>query len=72
MQEIVKFAAEPVVERLVRMPEVCAMLGVRPRSVYRMIDRGQLPKPVKIAGRCKAYRLRDIQDYIQRALQGQG
>ena len=35
-------------DRVMRLPEIAKVLGVCVRSVRRMIDRGELPRPVRV------------------------
>jgi len=38
--------------KLLSIEEACQMLGISRRTIYRLIDKGEL-KPVKIGGRTK-------------------
>lgn len=37
-------------DRLLRVPDLCGTLGLCRSSVYDMIERKMLPKPIKLAG----------------------
>jgi len=39
---------ENKLDRVMRFPEIAKVLGVCVRSVRRMIDRGELPQPVRM------------------------
>ena len=44
--------------------ELAELLAVNPMTIYRLIDRGELP--VHTIGRAKRFRRSDIEDYLQR------
>lgn len=50
-------------ERLLRMPEVCARIGLSRGPIYARIRRGDFPAQVKI-GRASAWRESDIDRFI--------
>lgn len=53
-------------DRLVRLPELKALLGgVSTASVYRWVKRGLLPKPQRIGVRGVGWRLSEIEKLIQ-------
>ncbi len=39
---------KPDVEKLLTVAEVAAILSVHPRTVYRMVQTGEIPAPVKV------------------------
>ena len=51
-------------ERLLRLPEVMARLGIARSSVWRMVAEGKLPKPVKLAPRTTVWRNSEISAFI--------
>jgi len=52
--------------RLIRLPEVLAMTGLRNRQdLYLGMKKGGFPTPVKISSRAVAWRLNEIQDWIE-------
>lgn len=51
-------------ERLIRMPEVTRTVGLSRATIYRMIDRGEFPQPVR-QGRTSAWPLNEIHDYLE-------
>jgi len=53
-----------VIPRLVRLAEVTRMLAVSQRHVYRLIQRGNFPKPVKIGGAVR-FVADDILEYVE-------
>jgi predicted DNA-binding transcriptional regulator AlpA len=52
-------------ERLIGLPVVINLLGVCARTVRRMVDRGEFPKPVKVAG-CVRFFQSDVAAYLNR------
>jgi excisionase family DNA binding protein len=57
--------AESRMDRVMRLPEIADVLGVCPRSVRRMIDRGELPPCVRV-GRAVGLMESEIEAYLQR------
>lgn len=49
---------------LLRVAEVSEMLSISKSSVWRLTKSGILPQPLKISERTTAWRLSDIQDFI--------
>jgi excisionase family DNA binding protein len=52
-------------DRVMRFPEIARVLGVCVRSVRRMIDRGELPQPVRV-GRAVGLLESEIEAYLER------
>jgi len=58
-----------VVEELLPITEVVRLLGgVCSRSVRRLSDRGEFPRPVKIGGR-SMYAKSEVADYVHRKME---
>lgn len=51
-------------DRLLRVVEVAAVLGISVRQVWKLCQRGELPAPVRI-GRSTRWRESEIQDRIR-------
>jgi excisionase family DNA binding protein len=51
-------------ERLLSLPEVARILGVCVRSVTRSIDRGELPRPVRVGHAVRLFKS-DVDSYLQ-------
>ncbi len=47
-------------DRLLRLPELVRTIGVSRATIYRYIDSGRLPPPVKLSTRCIAWRASEI------------
>lgn len=53
------------VARYVRLNDVVAYWApVSPSTVWRWVRRGVFPKPVRLPGRITAWRLQDLQDWL--------
>ncbi len=48
-------------EQLLRRPEVEARTGLSRSSIYRMMDEGEFPRPIRIARRAVAWRASDLE-----------
>jgi prophage regulatory protein len=53
---------------MLRMPQVCAMLGMGRVAVYDRIKKGEFPRPMKLGYRTSCWHARDVEDYISKAL----
>lgn len=51
------------VTRLVRLPEIIRIIGVSRPTVYRLIERGEFPKPIK-QGRTSAWPSEEVDAYM--------
>ena len=51
-------------ERLLRLPEVAAQVGLKRAAIYQRIATGDFPAPVAIGIRARAWPESDIQDWI--------
>lgn len=60
-------------ERLLRLNEVEAMVGLRKSSIYDAMRRGEFPQPVKLSRRAVCWPLSSVQSWIAgRIAQGGG
>jgi len=50
--------------RLVRLPEVCELTGLSRSSLYRAINSGLFPKSVQLGERSVAWRIIEVEDWI--------
>ena len=57
--------SEMKMDRVMRLPEIAKVLGVCVRSVRRMIDRGELPPPVRM-GHAVGLMQSDIEAFLER------
>lgn len=51
--------------KLYSMQEVSRMLGLSVRSIYRLVDRGELPPPVKVGGSSRFF-ASDLDAYYEK------
>lgn len=49
---------------LIRLPEVLDMLQISKSTFWKMVSEGKAPKPLKLSVRCAAWRVKDIQEFI--------
>ena len=52
-------------DRLVRLNEVCDIVGLRKSAVYDRISKGQFPTPVAIGPRAVAWKQSDLARWIE-------
>ena len=58
------FAAARLRDMLLRKPQVLAVTGFSSATLYREIGSGRFPKPVMITGTAVAWRLTDIERWM--------
>lgn len=51
-------------EKLLRLPDVCAAVGMRKGGVYKAIREGRFPAPVKLGERAVAWPASAVQGWI--------
>lgn len=51
--------------RYLDVKQVAELLGVHPRTVWRLVSTGDLPKPVKISTKIVRWRLSELQDHLE-------
>ena len=54
--------------RLIRIQDVMGMCGLSRAGLYRQIQAGSFPAPVKISGRASAWVKHEVEDWCQRRL----
>ena len=52
---------------LIRLPEMCAMIGLKRATVYKKIKAGDFPLPIKI-GSASLWSREEIETWIQRQI----
>ena len=62
--------AQPDPSRLLRLKEVCAMVGFAPSSIYKMIGEHSFPAQVKVGPRCVRWRMSDVLAWQSSLLHG--
>jgi prophage regulatory protein len=51
-------------ECLIRIREVCLLVGVSRSTIYRMVDEGNFPKPLELGPRFKAWQKKTVLNWI--------
>ena len=51
-------------ELLLRIDTVCAITGLSVPTIYRMMSEGSFPRPLKITSHARAWKLSDINAWI--------
>ena len=50
--------------RFLRLKEVEQMVGLSRTSIYRLMDSGDFPHPIRVGPRAVRWRLRDIEEWM--------
>ena len=50
--------------RMLRLPAVCELTGIGRDTIYRLARAGNFPKPRKITERCSAWRLDELEAWM--------
>jgi prophage regulatory protein len=56
--------AEKPAECLIRIKEVCLLIGISRTTLYHMIREGIFPKPLDLGSRCKAWQKQTVLNWI--------
>lgn len=67
MEEIRNRMADVAV---VSVREVAELLGVNPRTVWRMAQTGEIPAPIRLGERIVRWRLSDLREHLDRKAAG--
>jgi|SRR5262245_37168010 prophage regulatory protein len=60
-----KLLAAALPEMLVRLDCVCAITGLSPATVHRLKAVGDFPRPVKLTGYARAWKLSEVLGWIE-------
>ena len=55
---------------VVSVREVAELLGVNPRTVWRMAQTGEIPAPIRLGERIVRWRLSDLRGHLDRKAAG--
>ena len=55
----------PNEQRILRRPQVEALIGLRKSTLYKLIKDGQFPAPIKITKRAVGWRAVDVDQWLQ-------
>ena len=58
--------------RLLKAREVYERLGISRATLYRMIEKGQFPPPLKLSTGTSRWHSQDVEDFIAGLLRGLG
>lgn len=56
-------------ERLLRLPDVEAISGLKRATIYREAQRGNFPKPLKLTARASAWQESEVRQWIARRIE---
>lgn len=51
--------------RFIRLPEICARIGLKRAAVYQRIKDGRFPKPVLLSKRCACWPEDEVTAWIE-------
>jgi prophage regulatory protein len=62
----IKQAPPPIrtIDRIIRVNELCALVGLHRSTVWRAVAQGKFPKPVVISTQSRGWRASDIEQWI--------
>lgn len=60
----------PTKDRWITCAEVAAMLGVTPRTIWRLAAAGRIPKPLRIGPKSPRWKESALTDYLDRLSEG--
>jgi len=52
-------------DRIVRLPELMTIVGLRKTQIYEDISLGKFPNSIPLSGRARGWRLSEIRDWIE-------
>lgn len=56
--------AEPVPDRILRMPEVSKRAGISVATIYRRVAAGEFPAPVSLGGKSVGWKKSDLDAWV--------
>ena len=56
-------------ERLLRLPEVIKMFGIKKTTIYARMKKGSFPKNISLGGNIVVWRLTDLNAYMYQLLE---
>ena len=62
----------PNIDRLLSLPEVERLVGLRSSALYARIERGTFPAPLRVSSRCSRWRETEILGWIAALPRGCG
>lgn len=61
-------ATQPVMPLLIRLPGVCALVGLSKSQIYRLVRAGDFPEPVRIGANSVAWPAEQIEEWAQKKI----
>lgn len=52
--------------RIIRLPDVISMVGLKRTAIYDKIKEGEFPKPVKLGSRASGWVAGEVQEWVER------
>ena len=49
---------------LLRMAQLTAMLGIHKSTVYRMMEKGEFPRPIRLGPNSVAWRTAEVEEWL--------
>ena len=56
-------------DRVLRLPQVMEMTGLRRSSIYDAMKRGSFPPPLAIGARARGWLLSQVQDWVRQRVE---
>lgn len=53
-----------MIDKILRVPDVCEAIGVRKSSLYAMVKEGKFPPPLKLTSQCVGWKTSTVQAWI--------
>ncbi|MAE90022.1 MAG: AlpA family transcriptional regulator [Pelagibaca sp.] len=50
--------------KVLRLPDVCARIGLKRASIYKMMAADKFPRPIKLTERSVGWRLSDLEQWL--------
>jgi prophage regulatory protein len=55
------------IDRMLRIKEVAARIGVAKSTAWLWVQQGRLPRPTRLSRRCSVWRESIVEDFLRRA-----
>ena len=52
-------------QKIIRIKEVLKLVPICRSTIYKQIDEGKFPRPIKLGTRARAWRIKDIEEWIE-------
>jgi prophage regulatory protein len=53
-----------MIDKILRLPEVCDAVGVRRSAIYSMLRHGEFPAPLRVSRQCIGWRESTIREWL--------